>query len=129
MKKSHNVLTIESVSANAVSENLISSATRTEMKARISFQCTVTGNIFYELIIKSTGTSNFPEEALRKTIENFINGNFYTVEKKIFNVKSESKPCKEIHHVDIKLPDPFKELFEQIFDASTWEIPKRELSS
>lgn len=65
-------------------------------------------------------------EALRQAIERFINGDFY-LEDRYFDREIKSFACNKIHYIDIQVGEPFKSLFEQLFDMSSWEIPNLEL--
>lgn len=42
-------------------------------------------------------------------------------------MKIECLAWDKINHIDIQVGEPFKSLFQQIFDMSSWEIPRREL--
>ena len=45
----------------------------------------------------------------------------------VYDREIKSFACNKIHRIDIQVGEPFKSLFEKIFDMSNWEIPKREL--
>lgn len=123
MYLSHNVLVIESLSVMPEHNEHIVKVIG-EMNATIKFYCSVNGNHFRSLIIKSEGKGYSDMEALKKTIQNFLNGDFYS-ENRYYDRESESFACNKIHHIDIQVSEPFKALFEQIFDMSSWEtFPK-----
>ena len=125
MKLSHNVLVIESLSTIPEhNEHIV--RIKGEMNATIKFHCSVNGNHFRSLITKSEGNAYSDMDALKQTIQNFLNGNFYS-ENRYYDREIKSLACNKIHHIDILVGEPFKSLFEQIFDMSSWEIPKREL--
>lgn len=125
MELSHNVLVIESLSVMPKNnEHIVEFIGK--MNARVKFNCSVNGNHFRSLIIESEGKAYSDMEALRNAIQNFLNGDFYS-ENRYHDRESKSFACKKIHHIDIQVSEPFKALFEQIFEMSSWEIPKREL--
>ena len=125
MQLSHNVLVIESLSTiPEQNEHIV--RVKGEMNATIKFYCSVNGNHFRSLVIKSEGKAYSNMDAIKEAIQNFLNGDFYS-ENRFYDSEIESFPCKNIHHIDIQVGEPFKSLFEQLFDMSSWEIPKREL--
>ena len=125
MERSNNVLLIESLSTIPEhSEHII--RVKGEMNATIKFHCSVNGNHFRSLKITSEGKAYSDMDALKQAIQNFLNGDFYS-ENRYYGREIKSFPCNKIHHIDIQVAEPFKSLFEQIFDMSSWEIPKREL--
>lgn len=127
MYLSHNVLIIESISSIPEhDENII--RYRSEMNAKIKFHCSKNGNHFASLIIVSDGNGYSTNEAIKSAIQNFLNGNFYS-ERRIYDRETESYTCKNISHIDIQVGEPFKSLFEQLFDMQNWEIPKHELTA
>lgn len=125
MKLSHNVLVIDSLSTIPEhNEHIVS--VKGEINATIKFHCSVNGNHFRSLMIKSEGEAYSDMDALKKAIQNFLNGDFYS-ENRYYDREIESFACNKIHHIDIQVGEPFKSLFEQLFDVTSWEIPKREL--
>ena len=125
MEISHNVLVIESLyTIPEHNEHMVS--IKGEMNAIIKFHCSVNGSHFRSLMIKAEGKAYSDMDALKQAIQNFLNGNFYS-EDRHYDREIKSFVCNKIHHIDIQVGEPFKSLFEQIFDMSTWEIPKREL--
>jgi hypothetical protein len=125
MELSHNILVIESLSTIPEhNEHIV--RFKGEMNATIKFHCSINRNHFRSLMIKSEGKSYSDMEALKQTIQNFFNGDFYS-DNRYFDREIKSFACNKIHYIDIQVGEPFKSLFEQIFDMSSWEIPKREL--
>ena len=125
MKLSHNVLVIERLSTIPEhSEHIV--RVKGEMNATIKFHCSVNGNHFRSLIIKSEGKAYSDMDALKQAIQNFLDGDFYS-ENRYYQREIKSFACNKIHRIDIQVGEPFKSLFEQIFDMPNWEIPKREL--
>lgn len=120
-----NVLVIESLSTIPEhNEHIV--RVKGEMNATIKFYCSVNGNHFRSLIIKSEGKAYSDMDALKQAIQNFLNGDFCS-ENRYYDREIKSFTCNKIHHIDIQVGEPFKSLFEQIFDMSSWEIPTREL--
>lgn len=126
MALSQNVLVIENLSTIPERNHHIIKVVG-EMNATIKFYCSVTGNHFRSLKIKSEARGDSDIEALRLAIQNFLNGDFYS-ENRYYDKEIKSFACKNIHHIDIKVGEPFKTLFNQLFNRSSWEIPKRELT-
>lgn len=125
MELSHNVLVIESLTTIPEhSENFVRFLG--EMNATIKFHCSVNRNHFRSLIIKSEAKSYSDIDSFKQAIQNFLNGDFYS-ENRYYDIEIKSFACNKIHHIDIQVGEPFKSLFEQLFDVSSWEIPKREL--
>jgi hypothetical protein len=121
MKFSQNILVIESLST-IPEYGEYGVKIKAEMNAEIKFH--VNGNHFRSLIIKSEGKGYSDLDALKQAIQNFLNGEFYS-ENRYYDILIFA--CNNIHHIDIQVGEPFKSLFEQLFDMSSWEIPKREL--
>lgn len=127
MELSHNVLVIESLST-IIEQNEHIVRVKGEMNATIKFYCSVNGNHFRSLVLKSEGKAYSEMNALKHSIQNFLNGQYYS-ENRFYDRETNSIACGKIHHIDIQAQEPFKSMFEQLFDMSNWEIPKRELSN
>lgn len=127
MKLSHNVLVIGSLSLDQ-ERDYDTIKIRSKMESVIKFHCPVTGNHFKSIIVVADSQGYSTDNALRNVIQNFLNGNVST-RTRYFNREINCLPDhSKIHAVKIELQDPFKSLFEQLFDLSVWEIPKGELS-
>lgn len=125
MELSHNVLVIESLSTVPEhGKNMV--LVRGKMNATVKFLCSVTGLHFRSLIIESEGEGYSDTTALKNAIQNFLFGYFYS-ETQYYSGEISSVASNKIHQVVIQVPEPFKSLFEELFDVTNWEMPKLEL--
>lgn len=124
--QSENVLIIESLSVVPEEKEHGMMILKSRMEARIKFHCRVTGNCFREIIVIAENKGYSQTDTLKNVIQDFINGNVYS-DNRFYDVKNECFAHNKINHVDVQLQEPFKSLFEQLFDMSSWEIMKKEL--
>ncbi len=126
MKLSHNTLVIKNLSTDMEQDALGFCRVHSNLEAEIQMICPVTRNVFRRISIKSENKGMGVEEALRKVIEDFINGR---VESRLYfyDVPFDCDTHKRITHIDLQVPEPYKSIFEQLFDLNSWEIPKKEL--
>ena len=125
MATSHNVLTINSISTQ-LNETGFNYYVIAKVYAALCFYCSVNGNLFKKIEIISEGKSKSEMEALRVAIQNFINGVCYC-NPQYYQVHIESYPSHKISHLSVEVGEPFKSMFEQLFDKETWEFEKKEL--
>lgn len=126
--QSENVLIIENLSIVPEEKEHGIMVLKSRMQSKIKFFCRITGNCFRERIIISENEGYSQNDALKNVIQDFINGKVYSTER-IHDVQNECFTHNKINHVDVQLPEPFKSLFEQLFDMPSWEMPKKELQS
>lgn len=89
---------------------------------KINFNCPITGNNFMTLFLETEASSYSETDSLREAIQKFINGDF-SYENMVYHyVDSLSSISNKIHNIDIQLAEPFKSLFEKLFDTSSWNI-------
>jgi len=94
-----------------------------EMNAKIQFNCSLTKKMFMEIIIISNGNGYSENGAIKTAIQNFLNKKC-RYERRIYDVQVQSFASNKIHSLDIQLQEPFKSLFEHLFDVNNWEVPK-----
>lgn len=123
--KSINTLIIKSLTVNPIPD-MDTLKFESELQTKIEFICAVTGKCFHEIIMNSNATSRSPIEANRKCIENYIN-KLFSFDSRPCAVHSKSEMHNKIDHIYIQLPEPYKSLFEELFDVSSWEIPDLKL--
>lgn len=124
MRTTLNVLSIESLSYTPRNDE------RTywlegELNFSVNFKCRDNGTTILRIRFKSYCRRSYSiEDAMKTCIENFFN-------KKIEDVSTEryGRNCdcmidwQNIHHVDVQVQEPFKSLFNDLFDKQKWEIP------
>jgi hypothetical protein len=125
--QSENVLIIENLSLIPEEKEHGIMFLKSRMESRVKFFCRATGNCFRERIIIAENKGYSQNDTLKKVIQDFINGNVDSADR-FHDVKNECFAHNKINHVDVQLQEPFKSLFEQLFDMSSWEIQKKELS-
>jgi len=124
MRLSHNVLIIESLSTQPEQSEMMMRF-KSEIKSEIKFYCPVTGNHFRTTVITAESKGYSQEEDLKNVIHAFLNGDVYT-ENRYYNRPIEClADIEHIHHVDIQVQEPFKSLFEQLFDVASWKYLKK----
>lgn len=128
MQTSHNVLVIESLSFWQSERNEFV-CYKGEIKAEIKFNCPVTGNHFRTTVVTAEGKGYSPDEVIRDAIQNFLSGKVFIENKYYSKLTQCVTDTKSIHHVDIQVQEPFKLLFQQLFDVSRWEFAKMQLPS
>lgn len=97
-----------------------------ELNAKIQFRCPIKKQIFMEILIMSNSEGYCEESALKKAIQNFLDKKTRS-ENRLYNVQVDCEMSNKIHSVEIQLQEPFKSLFELLFDVSKWEISAKEL--
>lgn len=124
MNSSYNVLVIESVETELDGDHQIMKV-RGTMNTDVQFHCTVTGNKFSSIQFIATGTGYSHDEALRKAIENFMNGQVKRGDFKMYDVPNESVINRRgINHLEVQLAEPWFSLFHDLFDISKWAMPQ-----
>lgn len=126
MPLSENVLVIESLSVKPEEKSNGMMVLKSRLNAKIKFLCRVKGNCFRTHIIVAENEGYSQNDAIKKVIQDFIDGNVIT-DVQYHNAENLSLAHNKINHVDVQLQEPFKSLFKQLFDMSAWEIPKKEL--
>lgn len=99
--------------------------TRAGVDAQIEARCVEHGNLQWRLLIHSEATGLDHHEALRKAVERLMNHEGYP-ERQIMSPRCNCKIDMQakLHYVFSNLQSPFRELFEQLFTDSNWQIPK-----
>ena len=123
MKYSHNVLVIESLlyepkEAAFAHVRVIES----KLKAFIKFICPETHNNFMTMNLAAENQGYSAEDSLKNVIQDFMNGNVNIV----FDITASKNMCianKKIDSLEIQISEPFKSLFEQLFNLQNWKIP------
>lgn len=123
MEFSRNVLVIESLSVEPENHGILM-LFKSELNASLKYICPNTGHTYQSIKIIAVSDGISRQEALKNAIEIFMNGNLIYTKFEIHRVDRECIDNEKIDRVDILLPEPYKSLFEQLFDVSNWQIPK-----
>jgi hypothetical protein len=131
MKNSHNVLYIESLDTllddDPFSES-ISYYIKAFVNFKIQFICPVTGNKFKEIELITSGKAKNEMDAFKIAVQSILDGDFYDVYPKTYNVSFDCQPHKGIDHLEMRhLPEQWQNLFREIFDISKYSIEKLQL--
>lgn len=92
-----------------------------KLKIFISCRCTKTGEVFRRIDITAEGKSTQAEDSLRDVIQNFIDGRSDRYDN-LYDKGYESDWDNTVHFVKILVQEPYKTVFEQIFDKDSWQI-------
>ena len=99
-----------------------------ELRASIEFFCTVNSVKFQSIVTTVEARANHPQEAIRKVIQRFIDKDFIA-DHYFEDLRAVSRVSHFIHNLEVRLKEPYKSLFEQLFDVSTWQIPLDEIDN
>lgn len=127
MQLSENILVIESLSVMPEETFHGTMTFKGEMKAEIQFICPVTGNKFRTLNISTKNKGYSQEDAIKKAIQDFMIGDV-DADITIYNKSFECRIHNKVNYIDIQVGEPYKSLFEQLFDLSKWEMPKQQIA-
>lgn len=87
----------------------------------IEFHCGTYGELQAEWIMRYGAFGEDNVEAMRKVIEDFLNGRSrYPVDRRM-HPRGVSRPSNGIHKIRIELDEPLKGLFEDLFNTANWE--------
>lgn len=75
-----------------------------------------------EIITSSKGDGYSEESAFKEAIQNFLDKKVRS-ENRLYDVQVSCEMSNKIHSVEVQVQEPFKSLFECLFDASKWKIP------
>lgn len=128
MQLSQNILIIKNLQTTPNQTDLVMMQHVSKLEAEIQFHCPVTGVHFQSIVVTANNRAYDKMGALKKVIQDFMFGNAET-ESRFYTGHAQCQIHSKINHVEIRLTEPYKSLFEHLFNLSAWEIPFKELSS
>lgn len=125
MKKTYNILRIENLSYHQETDERIVWLVG-ELFFSIIFTCRDSGEIISRIRFKSRCYKAYSiKDVLRICIQNFLDKNMEDVGHDIYDTSCDcTRDLVNIHHLDVHLQEPFKSLFNDLFDNQKWEMPK-----
>jgi hypothetical protein len=98
---------------------------KTTLNAKVVFICSKNGVHFKTVKMVSYGSAYDRTQSIKEAIQRFLDGNTEnTVE--IEGVQNESDEADKVHDVCVLLQEPYKSLFEELFDVKSWQMPKED---
>ncbi len=95
-----------------------------ELNIYLIFRCPISGKTICKLSMQTKGKGYSMDESIKNAIQSFFNKDFYSSNYLVSDTPSHATELSnEIHHVEILVGEPFKSLFDQLFDDSNWIAP------